>query len=329
VLLVAVDAGGSSTRAVLFDSAGRCLGLGTAGSANPISSGRGSVERSLQDAVRQAAGSAGVAPTSVSSVVVAMAGARSRPSPAGPEQDEIAAGLSAAGVDAPFVVESDLLAMFCAGSSALGGYALVAGTGAAAIRVGDGEVEAVCDGAGWLLGDDGSGFWIGHRVARAVVAALDGRAPATALTPLVLDRLGIDGADERRRSPLSRLTEAVYGMRPVQLAQLAPLAFALDDDVATGIVEDAARALAGTLAAVVDDRTDGPLVLGGSVLLHQAVVATAVEAAFRRRGGTGDVVRVADGVVGAAVLALRRSGVVVSPAVFDRVAGSLADLRQR
>jgi glucosamine kinase len=79
---------------------------------------------------------------------------------------------------------------------------------------------------------------------------------------------------------------------------------------------------------VVDDRTVGPLVLGGSVLLHQASVASAVEAAFRGRVGSGEVVRVADGVVGAAVLGLRASGVVVDSSVFDRLRGSLADLRR-
>ncbi len=324
MLHLAVDAGGSSTRAVVFDSTGGCVGLGTAGSANPISSGPGSVARSLEDAVRQAL--AADPTVSVASVVVAMAGARSRLSAAGPEYDEIAAGLAAAGVGAPYVVESDLLAMFCSGSSALDGYALVAGTGAAAIRVRHGEVVAVADGAGWLLGDDGSGFWIGQQVARAVVAALDGRGPSTALTPLVLERLGIDGS-ETGRSPLSRLTEQVYAGRPVQLARFAPLAFVPDDDVAAAIVEGAAQGLVGTLAAVLDDPADGPLVLGGSVLLHQAVVAAAVEHSFRVRGGDGAVVRVADGAVGAAALCLRRAGVDVDPIVFARLTGSLAELR--
>lgn len=327
MVLLAVDAGGSSTRAVVLDSAGRCLGLGTAGSANPVSSGPEGVALALGDAVRQATESAGVSPASVASVVVAMAGAQTALPAADPEHAGIAGGLSAAGVDAPFVVESDLLAMFCAGSPALDGHVLVAGTGSAAVRVRDGDVEAVSDGTGWLLGDEGSGFWIGHHVARAVVAALDGRGPSTALTPLVLSRLGIDDTDESGRSSLSRLTRTVYRMRPVQLARLAPLAFTVDDDVAAAIVEGAAEALARTLAAVVDDGIDGPLVLGGSVLLHQPSIATAVERSFRRRGGAGDVVRVADGVAGAAVLALRHRAVAVDRAVFDRIGGSLAVLR--
>jgi N-acetylglucosamine kinase-like BadF-type ATPase len=317
-VLVAVDAGGSSTRAVVVDETGSCLGLGTAGSGNPISGGPESVVLALGAAVHQAIVSAGVDPSGVAGAVVAMAGA------SGAEHPGVAAGLKAAGVGAPFVVESDLLAMYCAGTPAPHGYALVAGTGAAAIRVRGGDVDSSADGMGWLLGDEGSGFWIGHRVARAVVADLDGRGAPTALTPLVLSALGVDDAPES----LSRLVRTVYATRPVHLARLAPLAFAVGDDAAAAaIVRDASRALAHTLASVHDDGVDGPLVLGGSVLLHQASVGEAVERAFRELGGDGPVVRVADGTAGAAALALRNHGTVVGPDVFARIGATLASLR--
>ena len=329
MLFVAVDAGGSSTRALVVDSTGHCLGLGTAGSGNPVSSGPEGVVLALGAAVQQAIESAGVEPSAVAGAAVAMAGSRSVRSAAGPEHPSITAALTAAGVDAPFVVESDLLAMFCAGSSDLDGHALVAGTGSAAIRVRGGEVEGVSDGSGWLLGDEGSGFWIGHHVVRAVVADLDDRGPATRLTPLVLAQLAIDDAPGSRRSSLSRLTESVYEMRPVRLARFAPTAFSVGDDtVALAIVAGASDALAHTLGSVLDNEIDGPLVLGGSVLLHQATVAAAVEKSFRQRGGTGRVVRVADGVAGAAALALRNHGVIVDAAVFARIEASLADLRR-
>jgi glucosamine kinase len=325
---VAIDAGGSSTRAVVVDAAGQCLGLGTAGSGNPVSSGQESVVLALGAAVRQAIASAGVSPASIVGASVAMAGSRSVRSTDGPEHPSITAALSAAGVAAPFVVESDLLAMFCAGTSDVDGHALVAGTGAAAIRVRDGEVAATADGTGWLLGDEGSGFWIGHHVVRAVVADLDDRGPATAMTPLVLAQLGVEHTVASRRTSLSRLTEIVYEMRPVRLARLAPVAFAAsDDDVATGIIGRAAQALTHTLGSVLDEDVDGPLVLGGSVLLHQATITSAVETSFRSRGGGGPVVRVADGVAGAAVLALRSRGVTVDPTVFGRIETSLAGLR--
>ncbi|MEO6512919.1 MAG: BadF/BadG/BcrA/BcrD ATPase family protein [Nocardioides sp.] len=325
-MLLGVDAGGSSTRAVVVDSTGRCLGLGTAGSGNPISAGPESVVLALGTAVRQATTSAGVPGADISGAAIAMAGSRSVRSADGPEHPSITAALKAAGVEAPFVVESDLLAMYCAGSSEPDGYGLVAGTGAAAVRVRGGEVEATSDGTGWLLGDDGSGFWIGHRVLRAVVADLDSRGPTTGLTPLVLAGLGID--EKEPRAGLVGLTRAVYDERPVRLARFAPLAFAVGDDaVALAIVEGAGQALAHTLGSVQDPRILGPLVLGGSVILHQSSVGEAVEQAFRRRGGAGPVVRVADGLAGAAALVLRGSGATVDSRVFDRIATTLGALR--
>ena len=238
----------------------------------------------------------------------------------GSEHPGIASGLAAAGVVAPYVVESDLLAMYCAGTPEPDGYGLVAGTGAAAIRVRGGAVETSADGMGWLLGDEGSGFWIGHQVARAVVADLDGRGMPTALTPLVLDALGVADGPES----VSRLVGAVYADRPVHLARLAPLAFAVGDDAtAAAIVEGASQALAHTLASVLDDGIEGPLVLGGSVLLHQQSLAASVGASYPAR----PVITVADGTAGAAALALRNHGVVVDRDVFARIAATLAALR--
>ena len=171
------------------------------------------------------------------------------PAAAGPEHPSIAAGLSAAGVEAPFVVESDLLAMFCAGSSELDGHALVAGTGAAAIRVRGGEVEAVADGSG--LAARRRGLRLLDRPSRR---ARRGRGPGRSRSVDRADAARAGPARHRRdrrarRSSLSRLTEIVYDMRPVQLARLAPLAFAVGDDAVAGaIVEGAAQALARTLA---------------------------------------------------------------------------------
>ena len=61
-----------------------------------------------------------------------------------------------------------------------------------AARIRGGRLDRVVGGKGWLLGDAGGGFWIGHAVARAVVASLDGQGPDTALTDLVLEALGIE-----------------------------------------------------------------------------------------------------------------------------------------
>ncbi|GAA4174254.1 N-acetylglucosamine kinase [Gryllotalpicola koreensis] len=319
---LAVDAGGTSTRCVVVDESGGCLGYGRAASGNPISAGAALAARSVAEAaetaLRQAHAAAGSTAADVGSVLLAMAGASAL---SGTEL--FAAGLAPLGVRARFAFAPDLLATFCSGTWRPDGYALVAGTGATAVRVEGGEVARTADGLGWLLGDDGSGFWVGHRVARAVAADLDRRGPRTALTAALLAELGLrdDGAlHQGRPAVLQRLIELLYAGRPVELSRFAQLAFAAAGDaVADGIVRDAADALLHALEAVADPAVMGPVVLGGGTLVrHEALVA---------RIAAPEVHRVEDGAVGAAVIALQQASVTVDESVFARIVRTLSALR--
>ncbi len=173
----------------------------------------------------------------------------------------------------------------------------------------------------------------GASYARAA-GALDGCGAPTALVDLLLAELGIDTAIERgpdgRVVALGRLVDAVYQLVPVELARFAPLAFeaaARGDEVAAGIVAGAAAELVATISAVVTPGLAGPVVLGGGVLSQQPAIAERVVEALRAEGIDGPFITVADGTVGAAVLALRHGGVVVDDIVFARITSSLAALR--
>jgi glucosamine kinase len=326
-VFLAVDAGGTSTRAVLVDADGTCRGFGRAGGGNPVSSGTEGAASAILEAVRAATVSGGLTAPAVGPGILAMAG-----SGVNPDAAWIRDALAGAGYAGSVELRSDLLATFFAGTFELDGYALVAGTGSAGIRVRDGAVDLAADGLGWLIGDVGSGFWIGHRVVRAVVAALDGRAGPTELTGLLLDALGIPESagvhSDGRPEALLRVTDAVYRLRPVELSRFAPLAFtAPHDPTAVGILAGAADALARLFGAVASPGLVAPLVLGGSILAQDSVVADAVMTAADASGLVSHTHQVEDGVVGAAVLSLRSGGIPVDGAVFDRITASLAALR--
>jgi N-acetylglucosamine kinase-like BadF-type ATPase len=319
--LLAVDAGGTSTRAVVLSAAGHCLGYGVAGSGNPISSGTEHAAREVVKAA-QAALAQAASPATAEVAVLAMAGSRTYVS-----TDWITSALATIDVRGRIVLESDLLATFCSGAWEPDGYAVVAGTGSAAIRVHEGRQDMSADGLGWLLGDDGSGFWLGMRVVRAAAAELDNRGRKTALTPLLLAALGIpaDASTEPgydgRPDALRLLLDAVYALRPIELARFAPLVFAVSDDqVAGGIITDARAALHTTLGAIDSADVRGPVVCGGGVL-------GALGLPIDGLNGVTEVRSVADGAVGAAVLALRVNGTVVDRPVFERVRETLAGLR--
>lgn len=315
--LLAVDAGGTSTRAVVVDGLGRCHGYGQSAGGNPTSSGLQQAVDSIVAAAAAACAPPRPSPGGPTLAVIALAGERSEPF-----TRALSGRLGTLGVTA-VLLEPDLLGMFHSGTPRRDGYALVAGTGAIAARVRGGRVERVAGGNGWLLGDTGSGFWIGQQVARAVVAALDDVGPPTALTSLVLDHLGI--ADDATRGSgrprtLEQVVSALYAWRPVQLSQLAPLAFRVPEDAVAGaIIVDAAAAVADLLAAVHHPDVTGPTVVGGSALVRGLLCAPASLrgrlAALGPVGGESTVVN--DGVVGAAVLALRHADVLVDDALFD------------
>ena len=323
--LVAVDAGGTSTRAMVVRPPGRCLGYAKAGSGNPIAVGPQRAAASVAESVGEALLGAGVSSTHIRQVTLAMAGAGSTA-----VSDEIRRTLAGLGLDAPLVFESDLLATYFSGTHEPHGYAVIAGTGAGAIRVEDGRQVAVADALGWLLGDEGSGFWIGQRVVRAALADLDGRGPATALTPLLLARLGVPApSDAGDREPVRTLVRMLYAAPPVRLADHAGLAFEVEGDgVAERILDDAAASLARTLTAVRSPAMSGPVVLGGGILGRSSQVADRLAAACGPEELDAEELHtVADGAVGVCVLALRHAGSVVDETAFRRLTDSLTAVR--
>lgn len=310
-----LDAGGTSTRAVVVSSDGRCTGVGKAGSGNPTSAGVDAATTAIRSAVTQALKTAEI--DRVSGAALAVAGTGN------PDyRAAIVSAISDLVEDQP-VFEFDVLAAYFSGTAAPDGYVLLSGTGAAAVRVEDGRLAAISDGLGWLLGDVGSGFWLGREVVRAGLAPLDGRGAETSLTGLVLDRLGTphdEGLQGGRTKTLVAATGALYAMPPLRLADFAALVFTAaeaGDEVAAGILDRAAAGLAETLAAVRTPEVDGPLVAAGSVLARQP--------GFAARVAPGAVIAT-DGLAGAAVLTLRHAGVPVDDAVYHRITSSLAQL---
>ncbi len=322
---LAIDAGGTSTRAVVVEADGRCLGYGRSGGGNPISSGIGLAAASMTASASAALLMADLSPRELDTLVIAMAG-----EVADAEREAFERPMRDLGLPASPVYTSDASAMFFSGTWLDSGYVLIVGTGAAAVRIEAGQERRTVDGLGWLLGDAGSGFWIGHQVVLAALAALEGRGPATALADLLTVELGgLPSGDGARGRPsgVALALETFYRQRPVELARFAPLAFAArGDSVADAIVAGAVESLATTLKATLDPGLPGPVICGGGVLTHHPEVAREA-VALASSEVAGQVRIVPDGLAGAAQLALRSLGVTVDAEVFSTISASLGALR--
>ena len=134
------------------------------------------------------------------------------------------------------------------------GIAVLAGTGSIALGRDARGGRARAGGHGYLLGDEGGGYWIGREALRAALRSRDGTGPATRLETLVPERLGSD---------LDGVLADVYAAPSdrLRVAGLVPLVAdaAEDDAVARAILGEATEHLIA-LARVLQRRLGALLV---------------------------------------------------------------------
>ena len=164
---------------------------------------------------------------------------------------DYARAVLADGVGVPARIVSDVNVAFSSATPAEEGYAMIAGTGAVAGRVTGSEVGDRRDGWGWLVGDRGSGFWLGRAAVQSTLQQLDDGGPLSGLQQAVLAAVGAD-LDQGRYVASRELVRACYAEPPIRLARLAPLVseHAPTDPVASALADRAAELLTATLLSL-------------------------------------------------------------------------------
>ena len=97
-------------------------------------------------------------------------------------------------------------------------------------------------GYGFLLADEGSGYWLGHQALRAAVRAADGRGPDTRCWPLVFEALGVGVGGGAGAARLREGAAQAPHRRPGAARRSRPAT--AGDAVAAALLEQAARELA-------------------------------------------------------------------------------------
>ncbi|MEO7981532.1 MAG: BadF/BadG/BcrA/BcrD ATPase family protein [Sporichthyaceae bacterium] len=299
ILALGGDLGGTSTRILVVGADGQEHGRGVTGGGNPTTDPTGAAA-ALADALRTAL--AGVDPTRVQASVLGVAGGSALRTPA--VATHFGRVWAAAGLTCDPGYVPDLEVAFASGTPEADGAVLVAGTGAAAGSLIDRRLTRTADGHGWLLGDDGSGFWLGREAVRATLRTLDAGTPPGPLVDSVLRELG--AARPGRDGQRDRVIQVVNSRPGVQLSALAPLVTAASragDPQAQSIVECAAAALVATLGLIRDPAENTPIVLAGSLAGDQSTVGAVLRGLLSARFA-GVALPARTGVGGAAWLAL-------------------------
>lgn len=290
-LVVGVDAGGTASRAVVVTSAGTVIGRGRAGPGNPFAAGPAAF-LAITGALRQAL--SGVDPATVAGGVLGLAGHGACADPA--ITAALGAAWASAGLTCPPDVVGDAVTAFAAGTGAPSGAVLIAGTGAVAARIENHVIVRTADGLGWLLGDEGSGHWLGVSALRSAVRSWP--------SPFAAEVAAHAGVVSRTGGGRDRLIRWAQALPHARIAALAPVVCAsarAGDPQATAIVADGVQRLTATLDAV---GTGGPVVLAGGLLTAATPVREGLLAVLRKRGSP--VLTSGDPAGAAAWLAARR-----------------------
>jgi N-acetylmuramic acid 6-phosphate etherase len=303
-IVLAVDGGGSKTAAILARSDGAVLGRGTSGASNHQSVGIRNAEHELTLAIDRAFADAGMTRTPVAAACLGLSGV-DRPEDLELTQSWLDRTLP--GTNA--MIANDAHLVLAAGTPEGWGIALICGTGTICFGCDPAGKRARSDGWGHLLGDDGSGYFLGRAALRAVMRAYDRRGPNTALTDAVLTHWSL--------SEPERLLYRVYheGVTTTEIAALARLVSAAaeeGDGVALAIVRDAGCELANTVrsvAQVLDQDSPVPTALAGGAITKGVLIRQAFLEEVQALGlKLGPIECVDQPVVGALRLALRMLG---------------------
>ena len=208
-----------------------------------------------------------------------------------------------------------------AGATAGGpGVMVIAGSGSIAYGINEAGEEGRAGGLGYLMGDEGSAWWIGITALQAAAAAADGRGPATDILPFVLDHYNLPTirhihtflyADTFMRPMVSDIT--------VDIARLAE-----NDDVARGIMEDAANRLANMVMATIRQIHTAGDAVGvfptGGVFRAGDLVLNPFASRIRREWPNVTISEPHfEPVIGALIRGYQHSGITITPELLEKL----------
>jgi N-acetylglucosamine kinase-like BadF-type ATPase len=239
--ILGIDGGATKTLAAVLDLERDVLHLGHAGPSNEDAVGTRLAVKAVLDAADQALARTGIAQEELAGAVLAVAGT---------DTDSIDRHLHETRTET-WIVVGDVVGAWATATGALPGVGVISGTGSNVFGVGrpDGELRSWrAGGWGHLLGDEGSGYWLGAESIRASLHDRDGSGPPTALSEAALEFFGATSVEALAASvyttPLTKSEVAAFAIETSRLAGAG-------DAVARGLYLRAASELGEQIRAVI------------------------------------------------------------------------------
>jgi N-acetylglucosamine kinase-like BadF-type ATPase len=237
--LLGIDGGATKTLAAVLDIERGSLHVGRAGPSNEDAVGAKAAVQALLDAAGGALDGAGISEQDLAAAVAAVAGT---------DTASVTRHVHNARGES-WIVVNDVVGAWATATGGGPGVAAIAGTGSNVFGVGSDGRSWRTGGWGHLLGDEGSGYWLGIESIRAALHDRDASGPPTAL--------GAAACEFFERDTVEAVASLVYS-KPLTKGEIA--GFAIEtaklaeqgDQVACELFERGAAELGGQVAAVIE-----------------------------------------------------------------------------
>ena len=249
-LYLGIDGGGTKCKARLEDASGNLL--------SEVASGPANAARDLQG--------------TISSILQASLWSLEKANINAQQMNQLHVGAGLAGVNIPSVKQAlaqwkhpfaslklatDLHIACLGAHKGLDGAIIITGTGSSGASYVDNKYYEI-GGHGFVVGDKGSGAWIGKQAVAHTLEVIDGLAQGTQLSNLIQKQLGCNTAYD--------LVNLSLQAKPSFYAELAPLVIRLaneNDQAARTIIEDGANYLSNLAARLLESEPSRLSIVGG------------------------------------------------------------------
>lgn len=244
-LFLGIDGGQTSTKAVLADEIGNVRATGRGSPCDHINGPHGPERNraAIHSAINAVLGASGADAASIVSVGMGLTSA-----PRELMVQPIFEGFVRELLNHEHIwIDHDVAGNLAGASAGAPGVVVIAGGGSIAYGIAADGREGKAGGMGYLMGDDGSAWWIGLSALQTAGAVADGRLPDSALLPMVLEHYNLP--------TIRHIVGILYGPNFTrdQVSGIASkvTALAATDPLARAIVREAGVRLASMVTAVL------------------------------------------------------------------------------
>jgi len=259
--IIGVDGGGTKTIAVIADIYGNILGLGISEGSNYHTVGLENAIKAIENSLKKAILQAQLYTNKIKYACFGLAGSGRQT-----DYNILFSALKGLMSSENFLLKHDAQIALAGATICQTGIIVIAGTGTMAFGIEQSGREERSSGWGYLIGDEGSAYYIGHQALSSACKAFDGRGKYTLLLGGIMNYLGLNDFTDIIKKIYK---EKISTQDIASIAQIVSQYAKIGDEIAIEILKDSAFELALSAISVIkklDIGNDNPLIaVSGSV----------------------------------------------------------------